>query len=105
MYERAYQVYVIELRCRLHCREVCVGSSALPPAMRFRQHKARQGIGASGMIAERGLRLRRDLAPSARFQTREHAKRAEKHTRARLEKKGYVVHGACAKTDNRRCVL
>lgn len=102
---RTYRVYVIELRCRLHCREVYVGSSALSPDERYRQHKDGDGYGASGMVRERGVRLRRDLAPRRSFMTRDAAKWAEKRTRRDLERLGYVVHGACSHRESRRCIL
>lgn len=94
---RVFYVYVIELTSR-DPQAFYVGSSAFPPRERFYKHKVGSRPAQSRHVTRRGRRLRPDLyAHLNPFPTREAAKRAEKRVARDLERRGYVVHGACGR--------
>jgi hypothetical protein len=97
MKTQRYRVYVVELRPLREERwtSVYVGSSALPPAERFRHH---MGVGdrraASGIVRRRGVRLRPDLyGRLPAFPSRAEARTAERALRDRLRRRGFRVYG------------
>ena len=69
---------------------VYVGSTALDPEERFRQHK--KGYKANRYALKFGVRLRpRNTENYGPFDTREEAETAEAKLASRLRKKGYAV--------------
>ena len=106
---RAYYVYVVELRprpgeARRTLPDVYVGSSAFPPRAKLEMH--RTAAKGSRIVRKRGVRLVpelfRNVAPSS---TREEAQQKERALRARLERQGYRVYGACSPDRQRACWL
>lgn len=81
-----------------------VGSTTLSPTERFAQHRA-GGPKTSRHVRKRGIRLRRDLAPTRAFARREDAQRAEHTTASRLKRRGHTVYGACTARKTPECFL
>lgn len=106
-----YFVYVIELRKPLLRRtraatrpSVYVGSSALPPAARFKHHKT-GALGTSRHVRRHGVRLLpRFYERYNPLRSRQEAQDAEKAIRAQLEAKGFRVYGSCHPRRN-GCIL
>ena len=106
-----YFVYVIELRKPLLRRtrassrpSVYVGSSALPPAARFKHHKT-GALGTSRHVRRHGVRLLPRFYESYNpLRSRQEAQDAEKAIRAQLEAKGFRVYGSCHPRRN-GCIL
>ena len=96
----AYSVYVVELAPARAGgpTELYVGSTALTPEERVRHHlgraRAADGRAGSGRVRRRFRRLLPEFTAGP-FRDRTSAKRAEQSVRRRLERDGYVVHGAC----------
>ena len=106
-----YFVYVIELRKPLLRRtrassrpSVYVGSSALPPAARFKHHKT-GALGTSRHVRRHGVRLLpRFYEKYNPLRSRQEAQNAEKAIRSQLEAKGFRVYGSCHPRRN-GCIL
>ena len=89
-----YYAYVVELG--MPRRSVYVGSTGLPPSSRMWKHLS--GKHSSRYVRSYGKRLRPDLAYGVGpFRTRKQARQAERKLAERLERRGYVVYGACRK--------
>jgi hypothetical protein len=98
---RRYYVYVVEIGYRA----VYVGSSALPPGIRMREHR-RGGMTAAHVLRRHGGRLRPELARGYGPEPTREAARGEEQRLARdLERRGYRVYGACRPGRNPSCVL
>ena len=109
MNETRYYVYVVELEKPLLRRSrpsVYVGSSALPPDVRFRRHKT-GALGTSRHARRHGVRLLPqfyEVHNRRNLRTRREAQDAEKEIRSQLEAKGYRVYGSCHPRKN-GCML
>jgi hypothetical protein len=107
---RRYYVYVVELRPmpgrirRSAKPDVYVGSSAFPPSKKLALH--RSSAKGSRQVRKRGIRLLPRLYAGVEpTYTREDAQHQEKMLRARLERQGYRVFGACSPRRQRACWL
>ena len=103
---RNYYVYVIELEPRRSGSrkpEVYVGSSALPPSVRFVKHSRSRG---SRHVRRHGVRLLPELYEGLNpLSSRREAHRFEHLLRRRLEREGYIVYGSCFKAESEECRL
>ena len=92
---RLYYVYVVELVPSRGARpDLYVGSSALPPRRRFREH-LRSGGPGSRYVRHRGVRLLPRLYAGLNpLRSRQAAERAERHLRRTLEDEGFTVYGS-----------
>ena len=101
--ERFY-VYVVELRSQRlgdRTREVYVGSSALPPPLRFAKHLSGE-TKASRHVRRRGVRLLPALYDHLNrtpITDRERIKVLEQRLADDLTRRGYRVYGSCKPTD------
>lgn len=95
MRELHYFVYVVELARPGPMPSVYVGSSAFPPAERFRHHKA-GGVATSRYVRRYGVRLLPELfAHLNPMQSRREAHLAERGLRRALREQGFRVFGSC----------